>query len=647
MKKVWLILLGVFILLPAFLLACINTPPGRSAFSSLASRWSGRDVSLKGAIYPTPSWPPGLHVSSLTIANVQGGRDPNMAEIGILDISVRPKALLRGRFKLHQLSLVDSTIHLERDKEGNANWSLSEPKAADGESPPPTLGTLYFRNSVLTYLDVPKDTDLRLAAVTEEDHFILSGDGRHLGKGFALKGDMAASCLAHHKKSCPLDITLTVGHTSLSATGSVNALEPPKDADLKLDIKGADAAELFPLFGIALPPTEPYHLAGHLTYENERWHFDDFTGTMGESDLAGKATWDTSLERPKLTATFVSKQLRFIDLGPLIGRAPKTQVSQQQKERAAQQEASPRVIPDIPLDISKLQSMDADVEFTGKQVISDTLPLDDFYMKLSLDDLLMTLKPVRFGTAQGNISADITVNARQTPVADRVDIHFDKLTLAGLLGSVGKKLGDIEPPQGDIGGTMALSGHGKSLHEIMSDAHGVAGLGMEGGSISNLLVKLLSLDIARSLGFLLTGDKPLAIRCVVADFDVDHGVMTTDNFVIDTADTNISGEGTVNLGSEEMALRIEPAPKKSTLLSLRSPIDIKGTLKKPSVVLEKGPLATRGAIATGLATVAPVAAVVAFLGPGTGKDSDCAALMQAMHEKTGKTAKTDEIPKNQ
>jgi len=638
-KTRWLALSTLLVLIPGLLLAFVNTPPGRSLLASLVTKWSGREIEFRGHLYPT--WPPSLHLSGLTVAGREGGRDPHMAEIGAMDIAVS----LHDKFHISRLSLIDSTIHLERDAQGNANWLLSS-VMPDKQSETPLPRILYLQNSTLTYLDIPRETDITVKADTQGDHFVLTGDGKHLGKTFALKGDIAASCLAHQARACPVDATMTVGLTSMHAIGTLTEMAPPKDADFMVDIKGADAAELFPLFGIALPPTAPYHLAGHLTYESEHWHFDDFSGTMGESDLHGNALWDTSAVRPKLTATLTSQKLRFADLGALIGIAPQKRLSEEQKSRAAQQAASPYIIPDLPLDISKISSMDADVEFTGQQVISENLPLDDFYMKLSLDDRLMKLMPVRFGTASGNISTDMVIDARQSPVSDHADIHFNKLTLSGLLQGVGQSLGDIEKPTGDIGGTMTLSGHGKSLHEMLSSATGVSGLGMEGGSISNLLIKLLSLDIARSLGFLLTGDRPLAIRCVVADFDIRNGIMTADDFTVDTADTIITAKGTVDLGSEKLALQFIPAPKKSTLLSLRSPIDIAGTLKHPSVTLEKGPLAARGAIATALAVLAPAAAVAAFLEPGMGKDSDCAALLAHMNKKTGKTNATDEIPKN-
>jgi len=641
-RNIVLITAAIFIIVPVMLLAFVNTPPGRLAFSSLASRWSEREVRFNGTFYPRYAWPLSWHISDVTIANKDGMQHPNMAEIGSMSVTLGTKALTRGHVYIKRLALVDSNVHLERNAQGVANWSMSP---SEEDSALPSLGNIYLENSTLTYRDVRQKTDTSLTATTQGEHFAVVGDGMYLGQKFSLSGNIAATCFARRAKSCPMESSLQVGYTSVRLKGSLNELVPPVGADFMLEIKGADASELFPLFGIVLPPTAPYQLAGHLTYKNDNWHFDDFTGKMGQSDLQGSALWEGGRERPKLTANLISKSLRLEDLGPLIGLAPEQRLSEEQKRLGARQAASPYIIPDIPLDITRLSSMDAEVEFTGKKVISQNLPLDDFYMKITLDDRLMKLTPLRFGTANGNISANIITNARQSPVAQSADINFNRLSLAGLLGGVGKSL-NVEKPEGYIGGTLALKGRGKSAREVLGNAHGVSGFGMEGGSVSNLLIKLLSLDIARSLGFLLTGDKPLGIRCVVASFDLDQGVMSADTFVIDTEDTNITAKGTVNLGTEKLDLQLLPAPKKASVLSLRSPINLTGTLKHPKVSLEKGPIAARGGIAAGLAVLAPVAAALAFIDTGRGEDSDCTALIRHMNAKTGKTTKTDEVPNN-
>ena len=53
------------------------------------------------------------------------------------------------------------------------------------------------------------------------------------------------------------------------------------------------------------------------------WHYDDFTGTFGDSDLAGDVSVDTGRERPFLRAKLLSRRLDFDDLAGFVGASPK------------------------------------------------------------------------------------------------------------------------------------------------------------------------------------------------------------------------------------------------------------------------------------------------------------------------------------
>ncbi len=640
------IALMVVILVPVVVVAFINTPPGRAVFSSLSTRLSGREIRLTGYLYPSFRYFPGLHVSGLSVANTDWAKPEHMASIGTLDAGLSLPELLKGEYVVRYFSLTDSEVHLEKNAKGVANWTFSPPTAASKPAPPVRFGLVYLKHSVFTYRDDTQHTDIALKSDSSSDTISLSGTGKHLAQAFSLKAELATRCFTENATQCPVSADVTIGHTVAHAKGTLTELMPPKGIDMALDIKGADAAELYPLIGLVSPPTPPYHINGQLVYGGKDWQFNRLKGTIGKSDVAGSLAFDPTHVRPKLTAKLTSDTLSLNDLKTLIGIAPDQQVSEAQKQLAAEQAASPTIIPDLPLDIQKVSSMDADVTFSGKHVISDNLPLEDFFAHVTLDDRLLKLKPVRFGSAQGDITVNMTINARRDPVQDHAVITFDKMKLGGLLAGVGSSIGDIKPATGMIGGTVKLKGHGKSLHEMLANADGAAGIGMEGGSISHLLVKLVSLDISRSLGFILGGDESLPIRCLVADFDVKDGHMQAKSFVFDTKDTLITAKGGLNLEKERLGMVIEPSPKSATLLSLRSPIDITGTIKKPEVSIQKGPLAKRGVIATGLAVFAPVAAVAAFVGTGEGEDSDCGALLAQMHRHTGTTAATDAVPDN-
>jgi AsmA family protein len=100
-----------------------------------------------------------------------------------------------------------------------------------------------------------------------------------------------------------------------------------------------------------------------------------------------------------------------------------------------------------------------------------------------------------------------------------------------------------------------------------------------------------------SLGFLLTKDPAIPIRCIIGDFLVSKGKMTTKILVIDPADTNVIGKGRINLRNETADLLLTPYPKDPSLFSARSPLVIKGPFRDLSIYPHPTDPAARGAAA--------------------------------------------------
>lgn len=637
------VLLAIFLLVSAALLY-VNTPTGRTHLSHALTDALDRQISFEGRLSFAARWPLTLRITHLIIANAEEGEADTMASIGQLEIAPAFFSFLTGNYHFHRIGLHSSSIHVERYPDGKANWQFGSEE--DTPTEPADLSRfavaeLDIHASELTYWDAPENINIQLTAETQQEKLVVTGKGTYGGHAFSLNASSGVLLASGLEGSFPLHLHVTVGRTTLTAEGSMEDPFHKKGMDLTLQVKGADASELFPLLGIALPPTPPYNVQGQLTYETDIWRFLNFHGTLGSSDLRGDLTWDKTGERPKLTADFLSKTLDFADLGPLIGLKAKPPGAGEKPP-----ETSPYVIPDVPLDITRLSAMDAAVTFTGQSVISPGLPLDDFYLNALLDDRILTLDPVKFGTANGDIAARLTINSRITPMSTDAHFSFKRLSLARLTEGIHKALNAIQLSEGYIGGTATLSGKGASLHDMLASSNGTVGLGMEGGTLSNLLIELMGLDIAQSLGFFLTGDKPVNIRCIIGNFGVENGLMTAKDFVIDTEDTNVTGEGTLQLGSEALNLRFKAEPKDSTPLSLRTPLRVEGTLKKPNVIIEKTNLAARGGAAIALAVAVPVAAILAFIEPGLGEDSNCAQLLHQMNKDNGKTTQESLVPRN-
>ena len=78
--------------------------------------------------------------------------------------------------------------------------------------------------------------------------------------------------------------------------------------------------------------------------------------------------------------------------------------------------------------------------------------------------------------------------------------------------------------------------------------------------------------------------------------------------------------------------------KSPSALTLRTPIELQGPFKKPSVHPKAGPLVAQVAVAGALAAVAPPLAIVPFVDPGKKQDADCDKLMAEARAKGGQGA---------
>jgi uncharacterized protein involved in outer membrane biogenesis len=376
-----------------------------------------------------------------------------------------------------------------------------------------------------------------------------------------------------------------------------------------------------------LPPTPPYALDGRLTRDIDgkrtTWHYDRFSGKVGDSDLAGSASVTTGGARPYLRGDLVSRKLDFDDLAGFVGGAPDTgggeSTNPELAALAAQRAASPRLLPDTPYNLEKLRAMDADVRLKAARIVAPKLPLDDMDAHLKLEGGLLRLDPLNFGVAGGDIRSTIRMDARESPIRTRADIGARGLNL-------GKLLPDSKLAQdaiGKIGGDIHLAGAGNSIATMLGTSDGTAIVGMGKGRISNLVMELAGLDIAEALKFLIEGDRQIPIRCAFGDFKVADGLMTANALAFDTTDTIIVGEGTISLKDETLRLRLRPRPKDRSFLVLRSPLIAEGTFKHPRFHPDYARVGLRGAIALVLANIAPPAALLATIELGPGKDADC------------------------
>src|SRR5262249_27776482 len=146
---------------------------------------------------------------------------------------------------------------------------------------------------------------------------------------------------------------------------------------------------------------------------------------------------------------------------------------------------------------------------------------------------------------------------------------------------------------GEINGDASLSAVGNSVASLLGASNGEAKTLVRQGTISKLLLEEMGMNIGNVIVTQLAGDKQIDLNCMVADFQVNDGVMRARNAFLDTQEGIIDIDGRINLAQEQMDLTLTPNSKGLRVLSLRTPIYIRGSFLQPQVSLDKGIVAMR------------------------------------------------------
>lgn len=612
---------------------------------------TGRQTVINGRLEGQWSLTPRFVIEDFHMANAEWAREKELISFERAEVVIDLREMLRGRTVLREIRLVKPQVALERREDGQTNWTLGTEVAQDVAAPEertemPIIGLLVIEDGRLAYFDKKAEIDIDARISTAvggggsgERQVRLSGQGSMHGEPFTLQlvGGSLLS-LRENEQPYPLTIEMIAGPTRARISGTLD--DPIKFEGLDLDValNGPDLGKLQIITGVPLPMTPPYDLKGRLHRDGKVWRIENMAGRVGNSDLGGVLLIDTGRERLYLEADLRSKVLDYRDIGPLIGLRPGEQrppntaaMTESQKaaaEKAAQAAAKgppPRVLPDAPLAMEQIREVDAKVKFRGDKVEAPNAPLSAVDLDLLLENSVLHLRPLKLGVAGGQVNADIRIDARTDAVLTQYDMKLNKFRLERFLEAAGLK----DSGSGEINGRIQLVGYGDTVQKSLGSANGQIRMVVENGSLSNLAMELVGLDVAEAARFWAGGDKQILLRCFVTDFNVEQGLMTPRVFVLDTTDTTVTAEGNISLTHELLGLKIKAHPKDPSLLAARTPINITGAFSRPSVSIDAAPLAARGAGAIALGVLlTPLASILAFIEPGLESDSDCAALLK-------------------
>lgn len=676
-SRTFRILLGVVLTLVLLLAGALAFVYGydwnksRPWVNRQVSQALGREFAVRGNLsvdwqWPQPTepgwqrWIPGpvvrandVFIGNPTgfIADASSDQESKFAQIGEASVDLALPPLLWRRFDIRGVALSGPDVQLVRKLDGTNNWAFELPAAPAGQESrwSVSLGRLSIDHGQLAYDDAKTKLTVRaqLATLPQEN----TEDGRY-GIGFTLSGRYGKAevkgegkggqllSLRDERIDYPLRFNVHAGRLGAIAEGIIENPRALSGLDFSVSVRGGSMADLYGLTGLVLPDTPPFQthgrLVGTLKPNGAVWSYNNFTGSVGQSDLYGQLTYTSAQPRPRLAGKMSSRQLRLADLGPAIGVGSNTP---EKKPRPG------KVLPDDPFATDRWDTMDLDIQYEAQRLLRpETVPIDSLRVHARLENAQLKLSPLDFGVAKGRFKTQVQLDAKASPL--RASIRGDVRDLS--LSALFPKIELMKKSLGRLDGGVALNGQGNSIAKILATADGEAKLYVRDGVMSKQLLDLAGLNLGSVvLSKLFGSDKEVRLRCAIADVPVRSGVAYARNVKINTEDALIDITGTADMANEQADLDVNPKAYELKFFSLRTPLEVRGPFANAHVGVKPGPLILRAAAVAVAATAAPAAlALVPITVPGAEDDAGCAPLLAqaAQAPKAGRPRASPEKP---
>ncbi|WP_066271535.1 AsmA family protein [Hydrogenophaga palleronii] len=664
-------------------------PMLRQPIENAATRGAGVPVQLQGRVRTHLLWNPRLEVDTLQIASDPRFGAPHLLHANHVMLAWQWGDIWRwhrgGRLHLQALHAGDLDAQLMRMADGDANWQLgakdeAAPKDphADPMASMPRFGSLQVGQGQVLLKDQAQDIDLDIRVKGREGDAVSSAtagydatiDGRYRTMPMKLKVHAGSTLpllqdpeISPDAPWVPVRVEGTVAAARLLFDGQTAALLGTPRLQGQLEFQGRSLAEVGKPLGITLPQTPPFDLRGTLAHNAGVWRLQASRASIGSSRLAGDLSFHQRSTPSRLTGELTGSKLAFADLGPAVGG-----------KGAAAVPAPPanngRVLPQRDFDLPSLKVMDADVQVRIDELDFGTdamAPLRQLQTRIHLDGGVLRLDDLQANASGGHFKGMTQLDANAQPAKWLAKMDISGVDIAGWMrglrpdSATGKapaptattalkkqreqaRQGGEQAVQSYLTGTLSarldVTGAGNSTGDILASLNGPMDLRLRDGTISHLATEAMGLDVAQALGVLVRGDHPLPLRCARLDLRARNGVVEPRLAVIDNQDSTVRITGSVNLRDESLALRLVTQPKDWSLLSLRTPITLNGSLGKPAIGIEGRRLAGRvlGAVALGVAA-GPAAAVIPLMEQGQKNEADpCEAQASEAAPAAGATA---------
>lgn len=372
----------------------------------------------------------------------------------------------------------------------------------------------------------------------------------------------------------PVAIALRAADMHLTAEGAVNRPFENKTFNLAHDLSGPQIEKLTPLIDLAVPLRGEFHAQGTIIAHGDRFVINENL-RIGDSDLQAALTVWRSPARRRVSAQMTSRKIHLDDIELF-----ETQTKEESRE------ATRYVIPDYRIPVDALQSVDLEFDLQAERVVTRVGDLGNLASQVRLKDGLLNSSLTVTGFTGARLRKTLEVNATVDPPLNR--LAFEALGLD--YGYLESQMLDSNLVEGRLDLYLDLAGPGATRRGFLGNADGHLTIIGGPGRITGRRLDLWASDLIPTLlSPRWQRQSATDVNCVVAHVGVTEGLAAIEDLLLDTRRITIAGSGIIDLETEAIDIFIAPRPKRTSLISLAKPVEIKGTLGQPEVSVARLP----------------------------------------------------------
>ncbi len=348
-----------------------------------------------------------------------------------------------------------------------------------------------------------------------------------------------------------------------------------------------------------------------------RFAVSDIAAQIATSDIAGSGEVALAGARPAVKFDLASKSL---DLTPLLGESGQKAAGGGASGGTSGGAAGGggksdgRVFSDEPLPLDGMKAADAELRFKADAFKAPMVDAKAVNVALTLKDGALSVKPFGLNASGGSFNGEFALNAASKAL--RVKLDGAKFGLSDYLKA--QKISDVISRDAVTDMAVDLTSQGGSVRQLMAGMNGKVVLKVGEGELRDQYLDVLGGDFLGGLGKLGQATAKTKLECVVAGLDIKSGIATPKAILMETGRLGVVAEGEINLGTEQLALKVVPSPRDAGIAPLAVPVRVGGTFAKPSFAPDAA-AAAKGALGAvaGAALMGPAAILMPMMSSGS------------------------------